>query len=63
VREWTEDLQTATDSAAFFNLTKGEAQEICDQVHGAVAEWRQTAEAANAPRREIRDLEDAFLTL
>lgn len=59
--DFNADVQTAIDAATFFGLTQADAQETCDQVHAAVSTWRQTAEAAGAPRREILELEDAFL--
>lgn len=55
------DLSVALDSAEFFGLSRAAAEGVIERVKEAVSGWRQTADAAGAPRREITDLQDAFL--
>jgi hypothetical protein len=47
--------------ALFFGLTRTTANEVVEQVKSAVANWRRVADSAGAPRREIAELQDAFI--
>lgn len=59
--EYDANLNMAMAAAGFFGLARAEAQEVSDQVREAVSEWRRVADSAEAPRRKVADLEDAFL--
>jgi serine/threonine-protein kinase HipA len=55
------NIVAALEAASFFDLSKARAQEIVEHVREAVSGWRKVADCAKAPRREVADVEDAFL--